>query len=70
MKWAIKALLGPEIVQKFKRELGLGENLDHHFLVKFHVETNGDGLDALKRSLDPVMGHKGLNGAKKQKFKI
>ena len=45
----------------------LGEKLDHHFKVKFHGESNGDGPDVQKRCLDPEMGHKGLVGAKNHK---
>ena len=39
-------------------------------LGKFHDKLNGDSLDALKRCLDPEMVHKGLIGAKIQKFTI
>ena len=43
---------------------------DYQFVVKFHGESNGDSLDALKRCFDPEMAHKGLIGAKIEKFKI
>ena len=33
---------------------------DHQFLVKFHGESNGDSLDALKRCFDPKIAHEGL----------
>ena len=38
----------------------LGEKLDRHFKAKFHGESNGDSLDALKRCLDPELGHQSL----------
>ena len=37
---------------------------DHQFEVKFHGESNGDSLDAIKRFFDPEMAHEGLIGAK------
>ena len=46
----------------------LGENLDLHFKVKFHGESNGGSLDALKRCLNPEIGLEGLIGAKKCKI--
>ena len=38
----------------------LREKLDYHFKVKFHGESNGDSLEALKRCLDPEMGDRSL----------
>ena len=38
----------------------LGEKLDHRYAVKCHGELNGDSLEALKRCLDPEMGHRSL----------
>ena len=46
------------------------EMWDYQFVVKFHGESNGDSLDALKRCFDPEMALKGLIGAKIQKFTI
>ena len=49
--------------------MGLGENLDHQFEVKFHGDLNGDNdsLGALKRCLNSKMAHKGLIGARNRK---
>ena len=63
---AHKGLIGAKNFEILKFELG--EKLDHHFRVKFHGESNGDSLDALKRCLDPEMGHKGLIGARNRKI--
>ena len=49
-------------MEYFKFELG--EKLYHHFQVKFHGESNGGSLDALKQCIEPKMAHKGLIGAK------
>ena len=49
-------------IEKLKFELG--EKEDHHFQETFHGKSNSDSLDALKRFLDPEIGHKGLIGAK------
>ena len=46
----------------------VGEKLDYYFQVKFHCESNGDSLDALKQCLDSEMGHKGLIKAKNRKI--
>ena len=43
---------------------------DYPFEAKFHGESNGDSLDALKWCFDPKMAHKGLIGAKIEKFTI
>ena len=53
----MKALFGPKSKHlKFE----LGEKLDDYNKIKFHIGSNGDSLDDLKRCLDPEMGHKGL----------
>ena len=44
-----------------------GKKSDHHFKAKFNGKSNGDGLDALKRCLNPKMYHRGLIGVKKSK---
>ena len=47
--------------QKFKNlKFELGEKLDHLYEVKFHGESNGDSLEALKRYIDPKIGHRSL----------
>ena len=40
------------------------------FLVKFHGESNGDSLDALKRCCDPETAHKGLIGEKSKIYNL
>ena len=46
---------------KFKNlQFELGEKLGHRTEVKFYGKSNGDSLDALKRCLDPEMGHRSL----------
>ena len=55
----------PNLGQKSKNlKFELEEMWDYQFVVKFHVESDGDSLDALKRRFDPKMAHKGLIGAK------
>ena len=41
--------------------------MDHQLRAEFQSKSYSDGLDALKRCLDPGMGHKGLIGAKNRK---
>ena len=57
-KLTLKALLEPKYQKNLKFELG--EKLEHRFMVKFHRQSNGDCLEALKRCLDPKMGHRSL----------
>ena len=59
--------MGPEI-EYLKSELG--EKLDHQIKVKLHGKSNGDGLDAVKRCLDPEMDHEGPFGAKIEIFSL
>ena len=48
--------MAPKIeILKFETE----EKLDHHFYVKFHGESNGDGLEAQKPCLGPKKAHRG-----------
>ena len=49
---------------KGSKKFELGDKLDHHFKVKFHGESNGDGPDVQKRRL------KALLKPKIEKFKI
>ena len=44
------------------------KKLYRHFGVKSHGKSIGDSLEALKRCLDPEMGHKSLMWAKNRKF--
>ena len=53
-------------IEIFNFELEI--KLDHHFYVKFHGESNGDGLEAQKPNLGPQNGHKGPLWAQKSKF--
>ena len=41
-------------------------------MVKFHGQSIGDSIDALKRCVDPELAYKGLIGAKIEhlKFKL
>ena len=55
-------------IENFKFELG--EKIDHHYKIKFHGESIGNSLDALKRCLDRKMAHKGLIGAKNLKYEL
>ena len=61
----MKALFGPKSKHlKFE----LGEKLDDYNKIKFHIGSNGDSLDDLKRCLDPEMGNKGLLWGQKSKI--